>query len=339
MLLLSLALAALPGLLYLAVLRWMGLDRRQARNLLVAALAWGAAGGVGLGLMWTYLLEVPFEMRLHPELRMQVQNAFLAPIAEELAKAVYFVLLLRWRRIGTALLGLMYGLAVGLGFALTENFGYFLHSYVEGGHDAWIGTVLARTFFSVSVHVTATGLWGACVGYSRSANFSLVRKLGPYLGLALAMAVHISWNLSLTLFEVSGETLPLALGGTSVVIAVVFTVAISSLAIRDERSMVLVELSAEADLGTLPAEHVPLLASPIARLRAAWVNERVDSRIYQDRALMLALRLRQRRWAKGDEAKALDSVIGELRESVDEILIVRASNPELSWPDLPSFSE
>jgi len=336
MLVLSLAVAALPGLIYLGLLRWMGLDRRQARNLLIAALAWGAAGGVGLGLLWTTFLEIPIEPNVPRDERIWIQTAFLAPMAEELAKAVYFVLLLRWRRIGTALLGLMYGLAIGLGFALTENFAYFLHVYVEGGQSAWIGTVLSRTFFSVSVHVTATGLWGGCLGFSRSSRSRTARKLLPYVGFVLALAVHICWNLSLTLFEVSGDALPLALGGVSVVVAVVVTLIASYLATRDERRMVFDELRVESQEGTLPLKHVALLASPIARLRSAWVSDRVDSRKYQDTALMLALRLRQRRAAVGGEAEVLDGLIDDLRDHVREILRIRATSPEISWPDLPA---
>ncbi len=336
MLVLSLTVASLPGLIYLALLRWMGLDRRQARNLLIAALAWGAAGGVGLGLLWTTLLELPIEPRVQPDERLWIQTAFLAPIAEELAKAVYFVLLLRWRRVGTALLGLMYGLAVGLGFALTENFAYFLHSYVEGGQSAWVGTVLARTFFSVSVHVTATGLWGGCVGFSRSTRRRWARKLFPYLGLVLALAVHVSWNLSLTLFEVSGDALPLAIGGVSVVIAVVVTLTASYFATRDERRMIFEELTQEAERGTLPLNHVAPLASPIARLRSAWVSDRVDSRHYQDKALMLALRSRQYAATSANDRADLEGHIERLRSEVKEILRIRASHPDLSWPDIPT---
>ena len=303
MLVLSLTVASLPGLIYLALLRWMGLDRRQARNLLIAALAWGAAGGVGLGLLWTTLLELPIEPRVQPDERLWIQTAFLAPIAEELAKAVYFVLLLRWRRVGTALLGLMYGLAVGLGFALTENFAYFLHSYVEGGQSAWVGTVLARTFFSVSVHVTATGLWGGCVGFSRSTRRRWARKLFPYLGLVLALAV---------------------------------TLTASYFATRDERRMIFEELTQEAERGTLPLNHVAPLASPIARLRSAWVSDRVDSRHYQDKALMLALRSRQYAATSANDRADLEGHIERLRSEVKEILRIRASHPDLSWPDIPT---
>jgi RsiW-degrading membrane proteinase PrsW (M82 family) len=322
----SLVMAALPGVLYLAVLRWMGLERRQARFLLMSALAWGSAGGVALALLWTTFLELPFDQSD----RLWVQAAFLAPLAEELAKAVYFVLLIRWRRIDTSLLGLMYGLAVGLGFAITENFAYFLRAYVNGGESAWVGAILARTFFSVAVHATATGLWGAAVGRSRSAENKWARLLLPYVGFAAALVVHIAWNLSLTIFQVSGAELPLAIGAGAVFVSITLTVLVSWFAIRDERLMITRELGLEAERGTLPEEHVVILASPLARLREAWLQEGIDRREYKRTAMMLALRLRQYRSAKGAERGELERRVTELRKEMQASFPTRSSFPDLS---------
>lgn len=328
----SLVMAALPGLLYLAVLRWIGLERRQARFLLVSALAWGAVGAVVLGFLWTAFLEMPFA----PSDRLWVQSAFLAPLAEELAKAVYFVVLIRWRRIDTSLLGLMYGIAVGLGFALTENFGYFLRAYVAGGEVAWVGAILARTFFSVAVHATATGLWGAAVGRSRSAQGGLTRRLLPYIGFAAALAVHIGWNLSLTLFQASGDELPLAIGASAVFVSLAITAFVSWYAAHDERLMLAEELGAEARRGTLPEEHVEMLASPMARLREAWLQEGVDRREYKRIAMLLALRRRQHRSAQGQERAQLEEHMSVLRQRIQDLFPTRASFPDLSGTDVRS---
>ena len=329
-LLISLVMAALPGVLYLAILRWIGLERRQARFLLMSALAWGAAGGVALGLLWTAFLEMPFA----PGDRSWVQSAFLAPLAEELAKAVYFVVLIRWRRIDTSLLGLMYGLAIGLGFALTENFGYFLRAYVAGGEAAWIGAILARTFFSVAVHATASGFWGAAVGRSRSAQSGTARRLLPYAGFAAALAVHIGWNLSMTLFQASGSELPLAIGAGAVFVSVTLTAVVSWYAARDERRMLIEELGAEARRGTLPKEHVEILASPMARLRETWLQEGVNRREYKRIAMLLALRRRQHRNAQGQERRELEERMSLLRQGIQDLFPTRTSFPDLSASDL-----
>jgi RsiW-degrading membrane proteinase PrsW (M82 family) len=216
----SVAAASLPTLIYAAVLRRLSLDKRPARWLLVSAVGWGSAGGVVIGLVWTIVLGRPFELLLRLEDFTAVESVFLAPLAEELAKAVFFLILLRRGRMKTALMGLVFGIGVGVGFALTENAGYYLNAWFDHGYEGWATTVMVRTLCSSVVHAGASGLWGAFLGHARSSPHPAVRWVFPYAGLVGAVVMHGSWNLSLLLSRVSGSDIPITIAVYTVLVIV-----------------------------------------------------------------------------------------------------------------------
>jgi RsiW-degrading membrane proteinase PrsW (M82 family) len=77
--------------------------------------------------------------------------AYVAPIVEELLKALVIVWLIHANRIGFLVDAAIFGFAVGTGFALVENV-YFL----EIAKDAGIGTWIVRGFGTAIMHGGAT---------------------------------------------------------------------------------------------------------------------------------------------------------------------------------------
>jgi RsiW-degrading membrane proteinase PrsW (M82 family) len=113
----------------------------------------------------------------------------LAPLVEESAKA--------WgvprRNILEPEDGMIYGAAVGLGFAATENMLYLFSALTESV-ESFVATAVLRAVTSTLLHASATAVAG--YGISRAIFF---RKQGareswlPYL--ALAMLIHALFNL------------------------------------------------------------------------------------------------------------------------------------------------
>ena len=326
----SIAIAALPIMIYAAVLQRLSLDRHVTTWLLTFALGWGAVGAVVLGLVWTLVLGRPFEALVQRGDFSAVESVFLAPLAEELAKAVFFLFLIRLGRIETALMGLVFGIGCGLGFALTENLAYFLDAWVEEGQESWIATVMIRTLFSGVVHASATGLWGAFLGYARSETHPLFRYAFPYAGMIGAVALHSGWNFSQILGKVSGSDLPMTVAAYTVVTTVLLMSILTYIALDQERRLLMKELAGEVDRNSLPPGYLRFLCSPLARLRGGWLPEHVEQGTFVSTAVDLALTKRRlRRSGVDPDAAELDEVESQ-RDTLTRILGL--PNEELEEP-------
>ena len=319
-----LVLAGLPIAVYLWLLRGVGLPQRQARWTLWAALGWGAVGSGALAIATTFILDHALVGTLPDRELGMVETAFIAPLAEELAKGVLVIVLTMRGRVSTALGGLRYGVACGLGFALTENFAYSIFAWASGPTSSWFAIVLLRTLFSTVVHATATGFWGAAHAHGRLHKNLSVRRWLPALGLVGAFAIHSGWNLSLVVRDVSGDELLMTAGLTGVVVAAMIALVVSWLAARAESAIIRQELLAEVAERTLPKEHAWTLGSPMRRLRtAAWLPSGMDGPAYVRTALELVDARLHRRLDP-----AYDILIARLRDRMRDLLLNgRLSNP------------
>lgn len=332
----SIAIAALPIMIYAAVLQRLSLDRHVATWLLTLGLGWGAAGAVFLGLVWTLVLGRPFEVLLQRADFSAVESVFLAPLAEELAKAVFFLFLIRLRRIETALMGLVFGIGSGLGFAMTENLAYFLDAWVEDGQESWIATVMIRTLFSGVVHASATGLWGAFLGYARSETHPLFRYAFPYAGMIGAIALHGGWNFSQILTRVSGSDIPMTVAAYTVVTTVLLMSILTYMALEQEKRLLLRELAGEVDRNSLPPGYLRFLCSPLARLRRGWLPEHIEQGTFVATAVDLALTKRRlRRSGIDPDARDLEEVESQ-RDTLTRILGLPKEDQEEPPVERPS---
>jgi RsiW-degrading membrane proteinase PrsW (M82 family)/CRP-like cAMP-binding protein len=112
-----------------------------------------------------------------------------APIIEEILKALVLIYLIRQPRFRYIVDGAVYGIAVGIGFALSEN----LFIYLPGAGDAVLATAISRTLSTSLMHATASGLVGISLGRLR--RVADRRKIFmPLVGIGLAIAVHVGYN-------------------------------------------------------------------------------------------------------------------------------------------------
>jgi RsiW-degrading membrane proteinase PrsW (M82 family)/CRP-like cAMP-binding protein len=112
-----------------------------------------------------------------------------APTIEEILKALVLIYLIRQPRFRYIVDGAVYGIAVGIGFALSEN----LFIYLPGAGDAVLATAISRTLSTSLMHATASGLVGISLGRLR--RVADRRKIFmPLVGIGLAIAVHVGYN-------------------------------------------------------------------------------------------------------------------------------------------------
>lgn len=189
--------ALLLGLAFVppvALLLWVRRDEKRQREpvgAVLRAFLFGATAGVGIAL----LLNVAFDVG-YPRTGavLGVDQVFLAtvivaPFAEELAKGLG--LGTTRRRILELEDGIVYGIALGLGFAATENLVYGIDALRTGGVDLALATLVMRVFSSMLLHACATGLLG--FGYSLVIRRGgVAAELLPYY--LVAVLLHAVYN-------------------------------------------------------------------------------------------------------------------------------------------------
>jgi RsiW-degrading membrane proteinase PrsW (M82 family) len=142
-------------------------------------------------------------------------SRYVAPVVEELLKAVVIAWLIHANRIGFLVDAAIFGFAVGTGFALVENL-YFL----EIAKDSGIGTWIVRGFGTAIMHGGATAIFavmGTAMLEATPGDKLHVRALLP--GLGIAIVLHSAYNHLLTSPRLATLT---ALLSVPVVLYVVF---------------------------------------------------------------------------------------------------------------------
>jgi RsiW-degrading membrane proteinase PrsW (M82 family) len=171
----------LPVLSFLAALLYLDSYKLVKLRAVVAVVAGGAAVAgasyfVNAGLMSA--ADIDF----------RAFTRYVAPVTEELLKALVIVALVRLHRIGFLVDAAIFGFAVGAGFALVENV-FYLHQTPGAGLGVWI----VRGFGTAIMHGGATALF-AVLGLARieQAGHAGARQYLP--GFAIAVVLHSAFN-------------------------------------------------------------------------------------------------------------------------------------------------
>lgn len=174
-------------LLFLYFIRRLDIYGSERSKLFLLALAWGMLATVGAYVvnhsLWEYTNTLP----------QIVVTRLTAPITEELFKSLILIYLVRRTDFTYFVDGAVYGFAVGTGFAVVENVSYL---YRVPESETLIVAVI-RVFSAALLHGTASGIVGTTLGRFRFGR-GISRTLSPVLGLGAAMALHITYNNTVT---------------------------------------------------------------------------------------------------------------------------------------------
>ena len=195
--------ALIQAVVFLLLIRLLDLYEREPLSALALMAAWGATGAVALSMAGNGVVLG----LLPPALQKTFGSAVAGPLVEEVAKgsAVVVAFALSWwaaRRFGLLELegltdGMVYGAAVGLGFAFTEDLLYLFNEANEQGLGVGLSEYASRVdFFGVGQlgHAVYTAAFGAGLGLATWSR-SWGGRLGfPLLGLAAAMLMHAVHN-------------------------------------------------------------------------------------------------------------------------------------------------
>jgi len=191
--------ALLQALVALLLIRGLDLYEREPFTLVAAMAFWGATGAAALAAFGNEVLL----RSLSHDVRVVFGAAVFPPLVEEGAKGLALVaafIVAHWasRHFHTLEVegptdGIVYGAAVGLGFAFTEDFFYFVNATYTLGLSSGLDVFVSRRdFFGPTMlhHALFTATFGAALGLATWARGWFARIALPVLGLALAFAMH-----------------------------------------------------------------------------------------------------------------------------------------------------
>ena len=185
--------SALPLMMFL-------FESNFARNLsIVDVLKMFAIGGLG-SIVLTLFLRISSNNDI-------VNTIVVAPIFEEICKAIMVVIFVAKIKPTNMLTGLLIGFSVGSGFSFFENVMYGFDNYIYAllvsgdeivASSVSIGNIVARTASDFLMgHHYWTGLFGAIyVLFKKKANFD-IKELFQWrvmLALLFSMSLHAMWN-------------------------------------------------------------------------------------------------------------------------------------------------
>lgn len=271
-------------------------------KLIAANFIWGAIGAVILSIAGSYVFVLFLEIFGFNESSI-VHSIIIAPIVEEIAKALFLLYIISKRDFDNITDGLVYGAAIGLGFGMSENIFYFITygTTVEN----WVFLVIVRSTFSAVMHGIATAIVGAFFGIAKYTCFKY-RFILPISGLALASFIHFMWN-----YSVSFEN-TFYWGFAFIVVAAASFLSIFGLSLKTERKIIKTELK-----GEVPDEHITILLSKL-RKEPGWVDED-ERKNYIKSCINLAFRKRQALQRKKQTGKLFEVDIKMLREYLSSV--------------------
>lgn len=314
--------ALLPALASALVVYFADQYEREPWTLLAAGFVWGAVVAVPLALLAERVAvdALPALPGLAAprvaELARGLEQALVAGGAEELVKGAGLVLLLLALRdqFDNATDGILYGVVVGAGFGVVENFTYLALS--PAGELPWL--FVGRILLGWLGHSTFCALFGAGLGLAREAHARSAYLRAPVVAFLAALAFHSAFDAALVIGQAVSDAgyLPLlaraggflaAYGSLFVAEAVLFVLLARSL--EREAAVIREQLAAEVVAGWVtPGEYLAAQdAARRGRIERGELRERGLRAYATSRALHQAIiGLAVRKWhvARGDAPKA-----------------------------------
>jgi len=177
----SLGVGLLPVLLFLTALLFLDSYKLVRRTAILGAIGAGAVAAIAALGVNLAMLDV---LRVDP----LVHKRYVAPVIEEVLKAVWIVRLVRRERVGFMVDGGILGFAVGTGFALVENV-YYAWAMGASGAGLWI----VRGLGTAIMHGSTTAVIGI-LGKHLADRLGHAGGRAFLPGLAIAIVAHSVYN-------------------------------------------------------------------------------------------------------------------------------------------------
>jgi len=258
--------AVIPAAIYVVILWWLDRYEKEPFWFLAFAFLWGAIPANVLAALFNTLLGLPLVL-LDPVLGELGTASIIAPVIEETAKglALLLLVLLFRHEFDDVLDGIIYGALIGFGFAMTEDFDYFMRAFGEGGWEQMFLIILLRpTLFGIA-HAAYTSVTGAGVGWARVAGRHWLWLLIVPGAWFIAVSLH-AFNNAVTILGLSGCCLALASNWLTAFVILGLII----VALLWEGRWIREQLVEEVQRGLITPQEYQVLAGSWRRLEARW---------------------------------------------------------------------
>lgn len=190
---------AIYGAVAIGIVLWLQRYGRRPAATVLGALAWGGLAAAGFALAGnTALLEL-MTKTVGSEFTEAWRRPLMTPIVEESLKAVGIIglALIPGVRFRGALDGLFYGVLIGAGFQVVEDFLYTVNASSGDATGTIIGLVVIRGVITgLFSHAVYSGIIGAGIGYfvSRRDTPVALRILPSLAAFVLVLVLHGLWD-------------------------------------------------------------------------------------------------------------------------------------------------
>jgi RsiW-degrading membrane proteinase PrsW (M82 family) len=310
------------GLLLMVVAFVWFLDRydREPLHMVAAVFLWGASAAPAISIFALTTLD-----RIWLGTAGNISPLFFTgvatPLIEETAKAIGVLLVvLLTRDFDNPADGFVYGTAVGLGFAVTENAIYGIGIGTTMGVGDLLILVIGRTFLAAGVHGLASATFGGFLGHAVLTRRRWQRVAWVSTGLFAATGLHGGWNVTLTLvgpFAPGG-----GLRGWLVILPVLYAGYILILAgfLHSEHTILKRQLTEEVALSLAPAWVVDVIPYYRRRLQSDWWPLRNERTVISRLLTRIAFRKHALRNIPRPEAAIASLEVVRLRQRLRGIL-------------------
>ena len=241
--------------LYLLFVRFIDLYERESLRYVIPVFIWGFAVATTLSLVFNTIASITISSLAGNQTASFLTAVFVAPPVEETTKglALLIAFLIAYaaaRRRGLVefagvMDGIVYGSAVGFGFAIAEDILYGLQYGSE--------TFVVRRIFGGFAHAAFTSLTGIGIGLIPWVRGGLLKVLLPLVGLVGAILLHATFNFTATVFGPVAYVVLFFVVGLYAVIIILW--------LWMERRVIREELREEVGAGTITPEEYAILPS------------------------------------------------------------------------------
>jgi RsiW-degrading membrane proteinase PrsW (M82 family) len=249
----------LQTVIYLLFIRAVDLYERESLRYVIPVFVWGFAVATTVSLFFNTVASFTISSIAGQQAANFLTPVFVAPVVEESSKGlalllIFLVAYIAARRRGLVefsgvMDGIVYGSAVGFGFAIAEDILYGMQYGAE--------TFVVRRIFGGFAHAAFTSLTGIGIGLIPWVHNKAMKVVLPLLGLAGAILLHSIFNFTATVFG------PVAYLVMFLVIFLYMLLIIVWLAV--ERRVIRTELHDEVAAGTITSQEYAILPSYFRR--------------------------------------------------------------------------
>jgi RsiW-degrading membrane proteinase PrsW (M82 family) len=321
-LLAALTVSAAVLLIVVALVWWLDRYDREPLHLVAMVFLWGASAAPLVAVMVLPTLERLLHRVEGFQSMSWISVGILTPLIEESAKAVGVLLVVVFSsKFDNPTDGVVYGTAVGLGFAVTENVIYGISAGVHLFNVTGILILVGgRTLLSAGVHAICSAIFGGCLGHAVLSGKRLAKAAWTTIGLAVAVILHGCWNLGLTWLGPVGEDGSPRLWLSAMPALYLIYVIALALFLHSEQRILKRQLGDEVALGLVPSWVLEVIPYYRRRIRANWWPSRTERTVIARLLTRVAFRKHALRHLPPAEAAIASLEVVSLRQRLREIL-------------------